>query len=126
MQIQPSSSNKLPQESSKEDQIVTPNPKEQQDPNPNGKQPATISDEPQTSKQPNSKEIRNQNTDQLEPREITQYQMGAENPGSPKEANEDPLLLDSDPGEETNEGASSSGLQSIPMKIPRGRKSKKK
>ena len=52
--------------------------------------------------------------------------MGAENPGSPKEANEDLLLLDSDPGEETDECASSSILQSIPIKIPRGRKSKKK
>ena len=64
--------------------------------------------------------------DQLEPGEITQHLMGAEAPGSPKETNEELLLLESDPGEETDEGASSSSLHTIPIKNPRGRKSKKK
>ena len=92
MQTQPSSTNELAQEASKEDPIVIPNPKEHQDPNPNGKNQTTTSDEPQTSKQPNRKETGSQNADQLEPGEITQPLEGADNPGSPKEVNEDLLL----------------------------------
>ena len=126
MQTQPSSTNKPSKEASKEDPIVIPNPKEHQDPNPNGKNQTTVSDEPQSPKQPNRKESRSQNADQLEPGEVNQPLVGVDNPGSPKEVNEDLLMLDSDPGEETDEGASSSGLYSIPIKIPGGRKSKKK
>ena len=46
MQTQPSSTNKPSKEASKEDPIVIPNPKEHQDPNPNGKNQTTVSDEP--------------------------------------------------------------------------------
>ena len=52
--------------------------------------------------------------------------MAVEAPGTSKEANEHTLLLETDPGEETDEGASSSSLHAIPIKNPRGRKSKKK
>ena len=127
MQNQPSNSNKTPQESTKEAPIVVPNPKEQQEPrNQNGKAPTNVSDEPQSTKHPSRKEAEPQIADQLEPGEITQHLMGAEAPGSPKETNEELLLLESDPGEETDEGASSSSLHTIPIKNPRGRKSKKK
>ena len=43
-----------------------------------------------------------------------------------KDTNEDHLLLETDPGEDTNDGASSSSLHAVPFKNPRGRKSKKK
>ena len=66
----------------------------------------------------------------MEPGEIPQFNpvtlMEAEAPGSSKEANEDPLLLEMDLGEEMDESASSSSLHTIPIKNPRGRKSKKK
>ena len=62
----------------------------------------------------------------MEPGEVNQPLEGATFPGSPKEANEDLLMLDSNPDEDSDEGASSSGLYSIPLKVPRGRKSKKK
>ena len=52
--------------------------------------------------------------------------MAVEAPRTSKEENEDPLLLETNPGEETDEGASSSSLHVIPIKKPRGRKSKKK
>ena len=127
MQNQPSNSNKTPQESTKEAPIVIPNPKKQQESrNQNGKAPTNVSDEPQSTKQPSRKEVEPQIADQLEPGEITQHLGGTDSPGSPKETNEDLLLLESDPGEESDEGTSSSSLHTIPIKIPRGRKSKKK
>ena len=52
--------------------------------------------------------------------------MATETPGTSKEENEDLLLLETDPGEESDEGSSSSSLHTIPIKNPRGRKSKKK
>ena len=80
--------------------------------------------------QTNRKEAESHYADPLEPGEITQINptslMEADAPGSSKEANEDPLLLETDPTEETDEGASSSSLHTIPIKNPRGRKSKKK
>ena len=65
MQNLTSSTNKPSQEASKEDPIVIP--KENQDPNLNGKNQITVSDEPQSSKQTNRKESGSQNADQLEP-----------------------------------------------------------
>ena len=123
MQNQPSISNKTPQESTKEAPIVIPNPKEQLEPRiPNGKAPSNVNDETQSSKQLSRKEAEPLIADQLEPGEITQHLMGANTPGSPKETNEDLLQLESDPGKETNEGASSSGLHTISIKIPWRRK----
>ena len=111
-------------EGSKEDPSTIPN--EHQDPNLNEKNQAKGSDEPQSSKHTNRKEAGTQIDDQLEPGEINQPLEGAALLGSPKDANEDILMLDSNPEEESDEGASSSGLYSIPPKVPRGRKSKKK
>ena len=75
---------------------------------------------------PSSKE----DADPLEPGEIPQPDPGVstatETPGTSKEANEDPLLLETDPGEESNEGSSSSSMHTIPIKNPRGRKSRQK
>ena len=124
MQNLHASTNKPSKEGSKEDPIAIPN--EHQDPIPNGKNQISGSDEPQSSKQTNTKESGSQKDDQLEPGEINQPLVGAAIPGSPKEVNENLLMLDSDPEEESDEGASSSGLYSIPLKVPRGRKSKKK
>ena len=80
--------------------------------------------------QTNRKEAESHYADPLEPGEIPQINptslMEADALGSSKEANEDPILLEMDPGEETDEGASSRSLHTIPIKNPRGRKSKKK
>ena len=78
-----------------------------------------------TEKQTRRKEVESQHADPLEPGEIPQLRE-VEAPGSSKEANEDPLLPETDLGEEMDEGSSSSSLHTIPIKNPRGRKSKKK
>ena len=111
-------------EGSKENPNTFPN--EHQDPNLNEKNQVTGSDEPQSPKQTNRKEPGSQNNDHLEPGEINQPLEGTAFSGSTKEANEDILMQDSNPEEDSDEDASSSGQYSIPPKIPRGRKSKKK
>ena len=66
----------------------------------------------------------------MEPGEIPQsdprVSTAAETSGPSKETSEDPLLLETDPGEETDEDDLSSSLPAAPIKNPRGRKSKKK
>ena len=101
-------------------------PNEHQEPNLNEKNQAKGSDEPHSSTHSNRKETGTQIDDQLEPGEINQPLKGVALPGSPKDANEDMQMIDSNPEEDSDEGASSSGLYSIPPKVPRGRKSKKK
>ena len=120
MQNQPTSSNN--QEATKSAPIVT---QEVEDP---GKASDPAGN--QTGNQLSSKDIDPQVADLLEPGEIPQTEPGVstavETAGPSKETSEDPLLLETDPGEETDEGASSSNLHAIPIKNPRGRKSKKK
>ena len=66
----------------------------------------------------------------MEPREIPhsipRVSPEADNSGPSKESSVDPYQLESEPGEESDEGDSSSSLQEIPIKNPRGQKSKKK
>ena len=52
--------------------------------------------------------------------------MAANASGPSKDGNEDLSLLETDLGEDTDDGASSSSLHAVPFKKPRGRKSKKK
>ena len=98
---------------------------------PTGKDPVSVSiEEIQTKNQPSSKEVESQAADPLEPGEIPHsdpvVSMAADTSGPSKDTNEDPLLLEMDPGEDTDDGASSSSLHAVPFKNPRGRKSKKK
>ena len=66
----------------------------------------------------------------MEPGEIPQsdpvVSIAADPFGPSKDTNEDPLLLETDPGEDTDDGASSNSLHAVPFKNPRGRKTKKK
>ena len=129
---QPPSSNNPPQEARKEAPIVIQDAEEPQKvSNPAGKDPVLVSiEEIQTENQPSSKEVESQAVDPLEPREIPHsnpvVSTTADTSKHSKDTNEDPLLLETDPGEDTNDGASSSSLHAVPFKDPRGRKSKKK
>ena len=84
----------------------------------------------QTGNQPSNKETELHSADPLEPGEIPQSipraSSAAEIYGPSKDTSEDPLLLESDPSEETDELDSSSSLPAAPIKNPRGRKSKEK
>lgn len=66
----------------------------------------------------------------MEPREIPQSDQvvttAADTSVPSKDTNEDPLMLETDPGEDMDDGASSSSLHAVPFKNPRGRKSKNK
>ena len=126
--IQPSSSNKPTQEATKEAPIVIQDAEEPQKvSNPAGKDPVSVIIE---EIHPSRKEVESQAADPLEPGEIPHFDLvvsaavGTSDPS--KDTNEDPLLLEMDPGEDTDDGASSSSLHAVPFKNPRGRKSKKK
>ena len=84
----------------------------------------------ETGNQPSSKETEPQVADPLEPGEIPQsdprVSTAVETFGPSIETNQDPLLPETDPGEEFDEGDSSRSLPAAPIKNPRGRKSKKK
>ena len=80
----------------------------------------------QTSNPLKEKEAASHNEEPLEMGEIHPRASSPADPPIPlKDSSMDPLLLDSDQGEETDEEDSSSSL-SVPFKNPRGRKSKKK
>ena len=82
----------------------------------------------QTSNPPKEKEAASLIEEPLESGEIPHPRTSspADTSSPLKEPSVDPLLLESDQGEETNEGDSSSILPMVPFKTPRGRKSKKK
>ena len=83
-------------------------------------------EEIQTEHPPSSKEVESQAVDSLEPGEIPNADpVEPTSAGtSSKEANEGPSLLEMNPGEDSDEDASSSSLHAVPFKNPRGRKSK--
>ena len=70
--------------------------------------------ENQSENQPSNNGTGNQSTDSLEPREIPHFDPRASSAAvisePAKETSIDPSLLDSDPGEESDEGDSSSSL----------------
>ena len=79
------------------------------------KDPGSVSiEEIQIEQQPSSKEVESQAADPLEPREIPisdpVVSMTADTFGPSKYANEDLSLLETDLGEDTDDGASSSSL----------------
>ena len=77
----------------------------------------------QTSNPLKEKEVVSHNEEPLEMGEIHPRASSPVDPPSPlKDSSVDPLLLDSDQGEETDEGDSSSSLSTVPFKNPRGRK----
>ena len=129
---QPPSSNNPPQEATKEAPIVIQDAEEPQKvSDPAGKDPVSVSiEEIQTENHPSSKEVESQAVDPLEPGEIPHsnrvVSAVADTSGPSKDTNEDPLLLETDPGEDMDDGASSSSLHAVPFKNPRGRKSKNK
>ena len=95
------------------------------------KDPGSVSiEEIQIEQQPSSKEVESQAADPLEPGEIPisdpVVSTAAYTSGPSKDANEDLSLLETDLGEDTDDGASSSSLHVVPFKNPRGIKSKKK
>ena len=129
---QPSTSNKPSQEATKEAAIVIQDAEEPHKvSDPARKDPISVSiEEIQTENQPSNKEVESQAADPLEPGEIPHFDpvvsTAPDTSGPSKDTNEDPLLLETDPGEDTDDGASSSSLHAVPFKNPRGRKSKKK
>ena len=117
-----SSSSKSNQEASNLDPVIIPNNEEIQISNePAGKE---LNSESTKRKQIGSQSANREATATLEPGEIPQTvpdpSLATEALGSTKEASAE-HLPDSDPGEESDEGASSSSLHIIPIKNPRGR-----
>ena len=127
----PSSSNRSPQEATKEMPVVIQKEKDpQKDSTPSGKEPASISvEEIPPGLHSGNREV-DSHADPLEPGEIPLSDPGdlkdAFQPEPSRGTNEEPLLLKTDPGEDTDDGDSSSSLHTIPFKNSRGRKSTKK
>ena len=127
----PSSSNRSPQEATKEMPVVIQKAKDpQKDSTPSGKEPTSISvEEIPSGKQSGNREVESQAAP-LEPGEIPFSNPGGLNVAYHSEpsrgTNEEPLLLETDPREDTDDGDSSSSQHTIPFKNSRGRKSTKK
>ena len=120
----PSSSNKSPQEASKELPAVI-----QKDSTPSGKEPASASvEEIPSGLNSGNREVESHAP--LEPGEIPLSDPGdlkaAFHSETSRGTNEEPLLLETDPGEDSDEGDSSSSMHTIPFKNSRGRKSTRK
>ena len=81
-------------------------------------------------KRAGSKEVEPQVAEPMEPGEIPWSDPGvlkmADHAEPSRGANEDPLLQEMDHGEDSDDGDSSSSLQAVPFKNPRGRKSTRK